>query len=346
METKDTRRRMWITVLVIAGIVVVFLLLVDVGAVLDELRNADWFFLGLATALLLVGYYILTLRWRHLLGKIPSVSYTFHTMNVSTFTNLLTFIPSITTRSFFMGEYEGLSIPQSASTQIIAFIFDLVIKLIAIFGAIVLLAPIGSDLATVVIFIGVIILIFSGVLLLVHNIDKIMSWASSILLRVGVFQKERVDRMLSGLADGVKEVGTTRKVAVIFLYSLLSWSFFIGFYIFGLLAFDIEPPPQVMLASVLVAAFFVNPTGPYLPGIFNVLLVVPIALVSNIDIESLVAYSIVIYAVLLVIWIVLGIWAMRHYHLTLSELRKRAKEGKEQVNQASESRNYDIDEAN
>lgn len=346
MKAQNTRQRTWITVLVILAIVVVFLLLVDVGAVIDELRNADWVFLGIATALLLIGFYIQTLRWRHLLGKIPSVSYTFHTMNVSTFTNLLTFIPSITTRSFFMGEYEGLSIPQSASSQIIAFIFDLVIKLIAIFGAIVLLAPIGSNLATVVIFIGVIILIFGAVLLLVHNIDKIISWATSILLRVGVFQEERVDSMLSGLADGLKEVGTTKKVAVIFLYSLLSWSFFIGFYIFGLLAFNIDPQPQVMLASVLVAAFFVNPTGPYLPGIFNVLLAVPIALVSNIDIESLVAYSIVIYAVLLVLWIVLGIWAMRHYHLTLSELRKRASEGIEQVNQAGEKENNNIAEAN
>ena len=41
MDAKQTRRRTWITVLVIVGIVIVFLLLVDVGVVIDELRNAD-----------------------------------------------------------------------------------------------------------------------------------------------------------------------------------------------------------------------------------------------------------------------------------------------------------------
>ena len=80
----------------------------------------------------------------------------------------------------------------------------------------------------------------------------------------------------------------------------------------------------------------------HLPGIFNALLVVPIALVSNIDIEALVAYSIVIYAVLLILWVILGIWAMRHYKLTLSELRIRAKEGVEQVSQTREAENSNI----
>ena len=67
MNAKQTRRRTWITILVITAIVIVFILLVDVGAVIDELRNADWALLGLATAMLLIGYYIQTLRWRHLL---------------------------------------------------------------------------------------------------------------------------------------------------------------------------------------------------------------------------------------------------------------------------------------
>jgi uncharacterized protein (TIRG00374 family) len=346
MNAKDTRRRTWITVLVIAGIVVVFLLLIDVGAVIDELRNADWVFLGLATGALLIGYYIQTLRWRHLLEDVPPINYTFHTMNVSTFTNLMTFIPTLPIRIFFMGEREDVSVPQATSSLTIAIIFDWVMKIIAILGAIVLLAPIDSNAGTIVTFIGVIILIFAGILLLVRNIDKIISWATPLLLRRGFLKEEQVEGMLSGLAQGLEEVSTTKKVAVIFLYSIVSWSFFIGFYILGLLALNIKPPPEVMLAMVLVAAFLVNPTGPYLPGVFNVLLVVPMALVSNVAIEALVAYSLVIYAVLLVIWLLLGIWGMRQYKLSLSELRERAREGYDLVRQAKEVGNNNLPEAN
>ena len=336
MDKKQTRRRTWITILVIAGIVVLFLLLVDVGVVIDELRNADWAYLGLATGALLIGYFIQTLRWRHLLGDVPPIKYTFHTMNVSTFTNLMTFIPTTPIRIFFMGEREDVSIPQATSSITIAFVFDWVMKIIAILGAMVLLAPIDSNAGTIVIFIGIIILIFVAILVLVGNFGKIKTWAAPRLAKLKFLNEDQVEGMLSGLAEGLEQVSSAKKVSVIFLYSLLSWSFFIGFYILGLLAFNISAPPEVMLATVLVAAFFVNPTGPYLPGVFNMLLVVPMALVSNIDVEALVAYSIVIYAILLVIWLLLGVWAMRTYKLSLSELRERAKEGIELVRQTQD----------
>ena len=337
MNAKDTRRRTWITVLVIGAIVVVFLLLFDVGAVIDELRNADWVFLGLATGALLIGYYIQTLRWRHLLGDLPPINYTFHTMNVSTFTNLMTFIPTLPIRIFFMGEREDVSVPQATSSLTIAIVFDWVMKIIAILGAMVLLAPIESNTGTIAIFIGIIILIFVGILLLVGNVDKIVTWAAPRLTRLRFLKEEQVEGMLSGLAEGLEEVNSAKKISVIFLYSLLSWTFFVGFYILGLLALNIKSAPEVMLAMVLVAAFLVNPTGPYLPGVFNVLLVVPMALVSNVAIEALVAYSLVIYAVLLVIWILLGMWAMRQHKLSLSELRERAREGIDQLRQEQEA---------
>ncbi len=344
MDAKQTRRRTWITILVIAGIVVLFLLLVDVGVVIDELRNADWAYLGLATGALLIGYFIQTLRWRHLLGDVPPTSYTWHTMNVSTFTNLMTFIPTTPIRIFFMGEREDVSIPQATSSITIAVVFDWVMKIIAILGAIVLLAPIDSNAGTIVIFIGIIILIFVAILLFVGNFGKIKTWAAPRLAKLKFLNEEQVEGMLSGLAEGLEEVSSAKKVSVIFLYSLSSWSFFIGFYILGLLALNINPSPEVMLAMALVAAFLVNPTGPYLPGVFNVLLVVPMALVSNVAIEALVAYSLVIYAVLLVIWLLLGGWGMRQYNLSLSELRERAREGYELVRQSQNQETEEIPE--
>jgi len=337
MKTNNTRRRTWISILVIIGIVVVFLLLVDVGAVIDELRNADWVYLGFAVVALIIGYFIQTLRWRRLLGNFPPTKFTFHTMNISTFTSLLTFIPVTPIRVFFMGESDDVTIPQATSSLTLAIIFDWVMKIVALLGALVLFAPVSSNAGTIILFIGVIVLIFAGILILVHNLERIISWATPFFLRRGILKEEQVEGLFSGLAQGLKGVGSTKQVALIFLISLAAWTFFIIFYILGLLAFNINLQPEVMLATVLVAAFLVNPSGPYLPGVFNVLLVVPMALVSGADIEALVAYSIVIYAVLLVIWLLLGIWAMRMYKLSFNELRERAREGFEIVRQVQEA---------
>jgi hypothetical protein len=258
-------------------------------------------------------------------------------MNIGTLTNLITFIPTLPIRSFFMGDREDVSIPQATSSLTIGFVFDLVMKILAILLALVLAAPIDSNVGTILLFFGIIFLIFGGILIAVHNINKINSWATNLLSRARFLKKEQVNGLLSGLAEGLEEIGSTKKIAAIFFYSLVSLSFFIAFYIFGLLAFNINPPPEMMLVTVLVASFFVNPTGPYLPGVFNFLLVVPMAMVSNISVEALVAYSLVIYAVLLVIWSVLGIWAMRHYKLSFSELRERAIEGIDFVRQSQDS---------
>ena len=327
MKTNNTRRRTWISILVITAIVVVFLLLVDVETVISELRNADWVLLGLATALLLIGYYIQTLRWRQLLRNVPSITYTFHTMNIGTFTNLTTFIPTLPVRSFFMGEREDVFTSQATASLTIAFVFDLVMKILILLFVIVLTAPINSNAGTILLSIGVVLLIFCSLLIIVKNIDKINNWATSLVLRSQLMREEQVKSWLSGLAKGLEEVGSVGKIAGIFSFSLVTLLFFVGFYVFGLLAFNISPPPDEMLLAVMAAVFFINPTGPYLPGVFNFLLVTPMALVSNISVESLVAYSIVIYAFLVVIWLGLGIWAMRHYKISFSELRDRAREG-------------------
>ena len=56
-----------------------------VGAVIEEIVNADWIFLGGATAVLLVSYVLLSVRWRYLLGNRPGTSYTFYTMSKSNY---------------------------------------------------------------------------------------------------------------------------------------------------------------------------------------------------------------------------------------------------------------------
>ena len=83
--------------------------------------------------------------------------------------------------------------------------------------------------------------------------------------------------------------------------------------------------------AVIAAIIFINPTGPYLPGIFNVLLVAPMTLVSEIDVEALFAFSLVIYALLLVVWVGLGAWGLRYFNIRFSDLRQWVSEGIEQL---------------
>jgi uncharacterized membrane protein YbhN (UPF0104 family) len=115
MNDKNVKRRSWITVLVVIGLIIVFLVLVDIGAVIDELKKADWGYLALATVFLLLGYLIQAVRWLYLLRKRPRLPDTFHIMNITTMANLMTFIPTTPNRIFLMGENEKVTMPMTMS---------------------------------------------------------------------------------------------------------------------------------------------------------------------------------------------------------------------------------------
>ena len=336
MNEKNVKRRSWVTVLVVVGLIIVFLVLVDIGAVIDELKNADWGYLALATAFLLVGYLIQAVRWRYLLRKRPQLPDTFHIMNIATMTNLMTFIPTTPIRIFLMGENEKVTIPQATSSITIAFMLDWAMKILAIMGLIILSADPGTSASNLVLFLGIVIAIFVGILLIAKNIDKIAAWLTPLLARLPFIKEEQAEGLASGLAEGLSEVGSTRQLSIALAYSLLAWICFVLFFVIGLLAFNIVQPLEETLMAVLAALFFVNPTGPYLPGVFNVLLVAPMALVSNIDVDALFAFSLVIYAILLVVWFGLGAWGLRHFNISFSDLRQRVSEGIEQLRSQDE----------
>ena len=50
MDNKTNKRRTWVTILVVVGLIIVFLVLVDIEVVIDELKNANWGYLAIATA--------------------------------------------------------------------------------------------------------------------------------------------------------------------------------------------------------------------------------------------------------------------------------------------------------
>ena len=337
MKEKNVKRRSWVKVLVVVGLIVIFLVLFDIGAVIDELKNANWGYLALATAFLLVGYIIQAIRWRYLLRKRPQLPYTFHTMNIATMVSLITFIPLTPIRIFLMGENKQVTLPQATSSITIAIMLDLVMKILAIMGLILLRSDPTSSGLTILLFLMIVIVIFVGILLIAANVAKITAWLTPLLARLPFLKEEQAGGLASGLAEGLSEVGSTRQLSIALAYSLLAWICFIIFFVIGLLAFNIEQPLGESIMAVMAALVFVNPTGPYLPGVFNVLLVAPMALVSNIDVDALFAFSLVIYAILLVVWFGLGAWGLRHFNISFSDLRQRVSEGIEQLRSAQDA---------
>ena len=322
MDTKKTRRRSWVTIIIMVAITILFLIFFDIGEVIDAIRNADWGYLLIAVAILLVGYLVLATRLRYLLRNIPSYKYSFHTMNVSNMVNLVTFIPVTAIRIYLMGDNEKLTLPQASSGISIGLVVDFVMKIVAVLAAI-LLGIRASDadnifLISVLIVVGIIAII----LVMVAKADKIAVKVAPWLARLPVISEEQSQKITSDLVEGLKGAGSPGRLLVVLLISFVGWIFGLGFYYAGLLTMSIDLPIETALLAVVVATIFVNPAAPYFPPTYILLLTVPMALVTEVEVEELVAFAIVLYAVLLVIWFGFGSLGLRALKFNFGDLRK------------------------
>lgn len=304
------------------AITILFLIFFDIGEVIDAIRNADWGYLLIAVAILLVGYLVLATRLRYLLRNIPSYKYSFHTMNVSNMVNLVTFIPVTAIRIYLMGDNEKLTLPQASSGISIGLVVDFVMKIVAVLAAI-LLGIRASDadnifLISVLIVVGIIAII----LVMVAKADKIAVKVAPWLARLPVISEEQSQKITSDLVEGLKGAGSPGRLLVVLLISFVGWIFGLGFYYAGLLTMSIDLPIETALLAVVVATIFVNPAAPYLPPTYILLLTVPMALVTEVEVEELVAFAIVLYAVLLVIWFGFGSLGLRALKFNFGDLRK------------------------
>ena len=108
------------------------------------------------------------------------------------------------------------------------------------------------------------------------------------------------------------------------------------------MAFNVEIPPERLLAGVMFVSILVNAYTPYLPGVYQALMVVPLAVVSTADQTKLTALSIVLYAMLLLIWFGLGFLGLRGLNLSFKGLRQQVTENIQQIR--SQSSRDEVDE--
>ena len=338
MTRKNSGGKPWLKILGILVIIIVFFVLIDIEEVIEYIRNADWGYLAAAVVVLLVSYLVMAIRARYMLGNQPSLGYTFHATNVANMMNLVVIVPVTLIRIFLMGQNEKVSTPQATSSVTIGIAFDWIFKIIALLGAI-LLTFNASSVGEFLLLGGVVILIIIGLMLLLNaKSGIIVEKGSPLLARLPMINEEQAHDVIISFTDGLTSVGSPFNLVITLLFTLLAWVGGLIFYYLGMLALGIEFPPDIMLAGILFASFVVNPFSPYLPGVYQSLLVGSLYLVTRGDVNILVALSVVLHAALLAMWFILGAIGLRGLELKFSEFRRQITEGIQQMRDEASQR--------
>ncbi len=335
MKTANPGGRPWLKILLIFVVIFVILYFFDIKVILRQISNANFAYLGAALVVLVLSYLIMAIRLRHMLGNQPKLKYIFQATNVANMMNLVTFIPVTWIKIYLVGQDKKVGIPRATSSITVGITIDWTVKIISLLGVILLLNQ-ATSVGEFLLVAAVLILIILGLLLLLEAKSKsIETTVVPLLARLPFISEEQAQGLASNFMEGLEYVGSPLQIIITLLWTLLAWVGGFSFYYLGMMAMGMRLPSDLMLAGILAAAIVVNPFSPYLPGLYYTLLVGALYLVTQENLESLIALAIVLHTSLLILWFVLGAIGLRVLDLKFSEFRQQISDAIQQMRDAT-----------
>ena len=137
MRESSSRKQVLITVGLVVLLIALLISLVDMGAVFDLLRQANWRLLLLGTGLLLICYGLLAIRWRYVLANQAPLTKTLHILTSGLMFSIITPIPNSPFRVVVMDRTTPVKATEATSSILIEYVLSFILRLVgAALGAV------------------------------------------------------------------------------------------------------------------------------------------------------------------------------------------------------------------
>lgn len=296
---------------------IVFLLLlillawfVDWETVIRMLRGISRWQLGLASVFLVLGFIAYAQRWRLLLERKSRLISTFHASNAGNLVNtLLPLRPGDAARIVLLGAEDNLSMLLITSSIVVERWFEQIMRLITLTSAMFFGLGMAISVSNVIGLLAIIVGLYILMLWIIRKRDFVVRVCPGWLARIPRVNEDSACTALGNIIDGLAGVSSARYLMTLLVWSCITWGLFGVFHFLVLSALDISLSPQIMLAVSLGSLALVPPSASTLPGVFQVSMVVPLALLGY-DENMLTSYALVLN-ILEMLWIsILGIWGI------------------------------------
>jgi uncharacterized protein (TIRG00374 family) len=302
-------------------IIAIFLLLVDLDAVLEQLQTANPLLLLLASAAFVAGLVAFAARWRALLNYEPSLVFTFHASNMGHAGNiLLPFRFGEAIRVLVMGTDKAVSLAESTSSFVVERLFEQSMRLLAVLGAVMIGVGLETSAAALVGGLIFVVLGFAAVLWLANHPEFTLQKGTRLLAKIPRVSEERARQATADFLANLSGIAQPRRFAVVLGWSFLSWVLFWLFFFITLRALDTGLALQEQIAISLGALAVSPPSAATQPGLFHASVVAPLAAVGF-DTELVTAYAVLLHILEMIWLIILASWGLFATKISLSEIR-------------------------
>ena len=318
-----SRKQIWQIVgllVVIGAIVALFVWFVDLAAVAEVLKTADYLLLLLASFFLILGLLFYAMRWRLLLGNKPSLALTFHASNIGHAGNII--VPARAgeaMRIVVLGQSGAVSYTEATSSFVVERLFEQLMRLLALVGAVAVGAGIELTPGSLLGGIAVLIAAFAGIQWLIRSREAVLQRWPRRLARLPRLTEDGARRSLIDLLDNLTAVSNPKQLAQVMATSLLAWGFFWGFFYAALLALGDDVAAGDRLAMSLGALALSPPSAPTQPGIFHASVVVPLTAVGFSEV-ALTAYAVLLHILEMIVMLGLALWGLAQVGLSVGSV--------------------------
>jgi len=323
---RKSRLRTWLFVAAALLAVILLAAFLNLEALFVQLGSANWTLLLSAAGFLVAGYFILGLRWRYILRNKPDLAPAFHSNNLSDLITLLTPIPAVALRVVSITQISPVTYEEAIPGMAVDRLLDIAMRLISLVLAFVLATGSQLTFGTMLLTVAILALLLGAIILLAQNGDAIANRITIWLSRSSRFSGQRVERILTGLIQGLTAVGSTRRLIAALLISMVMWVCFLGFQFLGWEALRVELTPEDMLVLSLAVLVVAPPSSPAMPGVYQGVVIASLLLVNLVNGETATAYAILSWVVMLLCLLVLGVWGVMRTDLRLKHLASDAQD--------------------
>jgi uncharacterized protein (TIRG00374 family) len=324
---KGAKRWLWTIVEIIILIVVAFIIARHLPRIQRHLQQVSWLEAAAAAAALFTGYLLYAVRWQRLLIHKPGFVVAFQAANVGQMINM--WIPSrlgIVARSIILNRRESIPTAEVPGSVVVERWLELVLQVTALSGALVLGADLGLPLPLVismmVLILGLLVALLLGVVKYRHKVVE--TWPPR-LARLPRLTEEKVRQVLSNLLGGLAETVTARRLLVGFLWSIVMWSFFFGYYNITIRAINTGFQPDKLVVIALGALGLAPPSVALKPWTY-VALIVAVFSLFGFNTGTITAYALALIVLQAILVTGLGLWGWySHPVVTLAEIWPRSK---------------------
>ncbi|KPK13384.1 MAG: hypothetical protein AMJ56_02075 [Anaerolineae bacterium SG8_19] len=325
MKPRNPRRRIWITIGLIAIIIFLLVYFVEWEEVLSILSLTNWGIMLVGGGVLLIGFVFISSRWRYVLADKPNFMQTFHADSIGYMVTILSPIPGPVMRVVALTQSTKVSLSQATPAMIVDTLLGTVMRLVALILAIITQSRLENVSVSILIGVLLIAAALGFIIWLGRNPDRFIPKVSGLLAKLPEMRRKRLQGALTDLRTGLSSIDSLKSMLIALLLSLLMWSCFLVFQYLGFQALPVDLTNREMLTLAMATLVVLPPSAPAMIGVYQGVLIGFLLLFRIADSSILTAYAILVFAIQLVLWVFLGSWGLISTRSRLGDLIQQSR---------------------